>query len=120
MKRIVVSVLTMLFLLSACGGEKGMEAHEAWTRPAAQGGNGAVYFAFHNHSSKADELIGASTDVAEAVEIHESSMNGDVMEMKQVKSVPLEAYADIEFEPGGLHVMLINLKKELKIGDEIE
>ncbi|HEX2996471.1 MAG TPA: copper chaperone PCu(A)C, partial [Anaerolineales bacterium] len=34
--------------------------------------------------------------------------------------VPLEAYADIEFAPGGLHVMLINLKKELKIGDEIE
>ena len=112
--------MTAALFLSACSGEKGIEVHEVWMRPAAQGENGAVYFVIHNHSSEEDELIGISSDIAEAVEMHESKMNGDVMEMNQVESVPLEAYAEIKFEPGGLHIMLVNLKKHVEVGDEIE
>jgi len=112
--------MTAALLLSACSAEIGIEVHEVWMRPAAQGENGAVYFVIHNHSSEEDELIGISSDIAEAVEMHESKMNGDVMEMNQVESVPLEAYAEIKFEPGGLHIMLVNLKKDVKVGDEID
>jgi len=119
-KRILILVLAISLLLSACGAEKGMEVHEVWMRPAAQGENGAVYFVIHNHSSEADEITSVSTDIAQAVEIHESTMNGDVMEMHQLESLPLEAYAEIKFAPGGLHLMLVNLKKDVNVGDEIE
>ena len=95
-----------------------MEVQDAWARPAAQGGNGAVYFAIH--SSAAEELVGISSDVAEAVEMHESKMSGDVMEMRQLQSVPLGAREEMIFEPGGLHVMLVNLKQDLNAGDEID
>ena len=119
-KRLLVCVLAIALLLGGCGtpGEEGVEVREAWARPAAQGGNGAVYFVIR--SPEADEIVGASSDIAEAVEIHRSAMSGDVMEMHHLPSIPLVAGEEVTFEPGGLHIMLVNLKQDLKIGDEIE
>lgn len=120
MQRILVLVLAMSLLLSACGAEKGIEIREAWARPAAQGENGAIYFVIHNDMREADELTGISSDIAEAIEVHESMLNGDVMQMHQLESVPLPAEAEIAFQPGGLHVMLIGIQNDLKIGDQVE
>ena len=120
MNQILVFVLAIVFLFSGCSvpTTKGMEVRDAWIRPAALGGNGAVYFSIR--SAQADELTSISSDVAEAVEMHESMMSGDVMEMHPLQSVPLKANEDVKFEPGGLHVMLVNLKQDLGVGDEIE
>jgi copper(I)-binding protein len=65
-------------------------------------------------------LTGVSSEVAEAVDMHESKMEGDVMQMHPVETVPLQAGAKTTFKPGGLHIMLIGVKKDLKIGEEIE
>jgi periplasmic copper chaperone A len=118
--RILVFTLVIVLLLSGCSAPtaEGVEIQDAWMRPAARGGNGAVYFAIH--SSAAEELIRVSSDVAEAVEMHESKMSGDVMEMRQMQSVPLGAGEEVIFEPGGLHVMLVNLRQDLNAGDEID
>jgi copper(I)-binding protein len=120
--RIFVSVLTIVLLLSGCAApsKAGVEVRDAWTRPAAQGGNGAIYFVIENHSSETLEMIGVESDIAEAAEMHESRMSGDVMEMHQLESVSLEPGAEVIFEPGGLHIMLVGLKQDLKIGDEIQ
>ena len=120
MKRILVSVLAMLFLLSACGADRGIEVREAWARPAMQGGNGAIYFVIQNDAREADEMTGAASDIAEAVEMHETRMEGEVMQMHPMGSVPLPANAKTTFKPGGLHIMLIDMKKDLKVGDEVE
>ena len=120
MKRVLYFALAFILLLSACGPDKGIEVHSAWARPAAQGENGGVYFELHNHGSTPDELTSVSSDVADAVEIHESKMEGDVMKMEMMTSLPINAYADMTFEPGGLHVMLVNLHQELKLDDEFE
>ncbi|HEX9839350.1 MAG TPA: copper chaperone PCu(A)C [Anaerolineales bacterium] len=109
-----------IILFTACGAEKGIEIHSAWMRPAVKGENGAVYFVIHNHSSEGDELIGVSSDIAAAAEMHESKLSGDIMQMNRVESVPLEAFAEIEFAPGGLHIMLVDLKQDVRAGDEIE
>jgi hypothetical protein len=61
-----------------------------------------------------------SSNIAEAVELHESKMSGEVMQMQQVDAIPLERSTEIRFEPGGLHVMLVGLKKDLQVGDEVE
>ena len=110
----------MLFL-SACSAPKGITVREAWIRATKAGENGAIYFVLQNDSTEQDELIGASSDLADAVEIHESSMvtGTDVMQMNQVSSVALDAGSEVTFEPGGLHVMLVGLNKELKVGDVI-
>jgi copper(I)-binding protein len=119
-KQILILVLAGALSFSACGGDKGIEVREAWVRPAAQGENGAVYFVIHNLDPNADTLTGVSSDVADAAEMHESKMSGDVMQMQQLDSVPIERSAEIKFEPGGLHLMLVGLKRDLKVGEEID
>jgi copper(I)-binding protein len=113
-------MLAIAFLVCSCAAPatRGVEVRGVWTRPAAQGGNGAVYFAIS--STAADELVAVDSDVAETVEMHESRMSGDVMEMRQLQSVPLPAGEQVTFEPGGLHIMLVGLKQDLAIGDEFE
>ena len=91
-------------------------------RPTAEGENGAVYFVLQNDSSEPDELIDVSSSIADAVEVHESSMAAgtDVMQMRQVSSVALDADSEVAFGPGGLHVMLVDVKNELKPGNVVE
>jgi len=115
-----VLLLSTAFLLNACGAKEGIEVRDAWARTSVQGMNSAVYFVIQNHNAEADELIGVSSDAADAVEVHESKMEGDVMTMNHVGSVMLEPSAKVEFKAGGYHVMLIGLKQDLKAGDEIK
>jgi len=91
-------------------------------RATAQGENGAVYFVLQNDSREQDELIDVSSNLADSVEMHESSMvvGTDVMEMDQVSSVALDAGSEVTFAPGGLHVMLVGVKNELKVGEVVE
>lgn len=120
MNRILAIVMVGILMLSACNTATGITIAEPWARPAAQGDNGAAYFLLQNHSAWSDELTGVSSDIAEAVEMHESKMEGDVMQMQQLMSVPIQGKASVEFAPGGLHVMLIGLRQDLKVGDEFQ
>jgi copper(I)-binding protein len=120
MKIRFVILLAVFLLLHACSAATGIQIGNPWARPALQDGNGAVYFLLQNNSAAGDELTGVSSDAARAVEIHESKMEGDVMQMRQVPSVPIGGKDSIEFGPGGYHVMLIGLNQELKVGDEIQ
>lgn len=120
MKPIPVFILTVMLSLIACSPESGIDVHGAWARPARQGENGAVYFLIENHTTETHEMIAALSDIAEAVEIHESQMSGDVMQMQRLESVSMGPGAEVVFEPGGLHIMLVGLRQELKTGDEIE
>ena len=124
MKKLLIFVLVGLFLLSACSPaaeEEGtdIEAHDPWARPAFQGGNTAVYLLMHNHSENPDEMTSVSTDIAETAEIHKSQVDANgVIEMIPQASVPLPVDAEIQFSPGGLHIMLTVIKKDLNVGDK--
>lgn len=120
MKPFRMIMLAGLFLLSACSASAGIEVSKAWMRPAAQGGNGAAYFLIQNRSDSADELTGVSSEVAGAVELHESRMEGDVMQMHHAMSVPIDGNTSLEFAPGGWHVMFIVLNRDLNVGDQVE
>lgn len=120
MKKILSMLLASVILLAACSPKEGIEVREAWVRTAAQGSNSALYFVIHNYNATDDELVGVSAEFAEAAEIHESSMVNDVMQMRMVESVPLASGEDVEFASGGLHVMLVGVKEELKVGDTVE
>lgn len=122
MKKFFVLIFMGVFLLTACGvtGTEGtdIEVHDPWARPAFQGMNTAVYFLMHNHSNAGDEILSATTDIAETAELHKSEMgDNDVMQMNLQASVPLPADAEIEFQPGGLHIMLTNISRDLNVGD---
>jgi len=119
MKRIIISIIVVAAVLSACSAPGDMEVHQAWVRPTAQGETAAVYLTIHNHSASDDELVGATATVADAVEIHESKMENDIMQMRMVTSVPIAADEEIVFMPGSFHIMLVNIKEELVLGEHI-
>lgn len=88
-----------------------------WARPADAGTTSAAYFNLLNVGGAEDTLIGASTDVAGLVEIHTMIMNGEVMEMRPLEGGLTVAPGDIAvLEPGGIHVMLMNLPDALEEG----
>lgn len=106
-------------VLNACG-QKTLSVENVWARPGITGGNSAVYFVVNNPTGIADTLLSASTPVTPNAEMHKSKMNENgVMEMQQQDSVQVPARSQVEFQPGGLHVMLINLPQDLNAGETI-
>jgi copper(I)-binding protein len=82
-------------------------------------GTGAVYVTLRNSGTAPDALVGASSEAAEVVELHETIRDGEVMRMRPVGTLALPVGATLEMKPGGLHVMLINLKRALRPGDKV-
>lgn len=118
-KKILVISFIGVFLLSACNAPGDIEIHQAWVHPTAKGENAAVYLTIHNHTKNADELLSISSPVADAIEIHESKMENDVMQMSMLTTLPIAADEEIIFTPGKLHIMLVNIKQELVLGEHI-
>ena len=124
MKKAIFLVLVSLIFLAACQSSKittgVLDIKNAWARPAAAGDNGAVYFVIENGMSQDDKLLSGRTDIASAVELHFSQMDGDHMSMHQHEKIILPAGTAVEFTPGSYHVMLVGLNRELKAGDTFE
>ncbi len=69
-----------------------------------------------NNSATAYALTSVSFSGASVVEIHETSMNEDMMRMRKVSQIDIPANGSAELKPGSYHIMLIGLEKELKTG----
>jgi copper(I)-binding protein len=70
-------------------------------------------------SAKGGTLLGATSPVASSVEMHEMKMEGDVMHMRAIDTLPLPPGRKVEFKPNAYHLMLLGLKHSVKAGDEI-
>jgi hypothetical protein len=81
---------------------------------------GAVYFVVTNDGDADDELIGASSEAAGRLELHETVMEGGQAEMQPVEAIPIPAGGELSFEPGGYHVMLFDLTEPLVVGETIQ
>lgn len=84
-------------------------------------GNGVVYVTITNTGDEDDALIGGETDRAGWVEIHEMVIDGQVARMQPVDGpLVIPAGETVSLEPGGLHLMLINLTEDNRAGDVFE
>lgn len=118
----------LLFVLVGCtavpagdtpaGAASRIVVTDPWAR-AAVTGNSAAYMLIRNNGSAADRLVRAESDVAAAVELHETKMEGGMMKMAPVDGIAVPAGGQVELKPGGLHIMLIGLKRELKAGESV-
>lgn len=81
--------------------------------------NGAVYLVIENKGSEADRLIGASSPVAETVELHEHFNEDGVMKMRPMDGLDIPAKGTRMLKPGGYHIMLIGLLEPLEAGNTI-
>lgn len=98
--------------------QSSVEIKDPWVRAtvAQQKATGA----FMQLTAKADsKLVEAKSPVAGVVEIHEMAMDNNVMKMRQVPGLALPAGKAVELKPGGYHVMLLDLKAQVKEGDVV-
>ncbi len=92
---------------------------DPWVRGAVaqQKATGAF---FQITSASGGRLVAASSPAAGVVEIHEMSMDGDVMRMRALPALELPAGKPVDLKPGGYHVMLMDLKAPLKNGETVD
>jgi copper(I)-binding protein len=79
---------------------------------------GAAYFTLEDVGPSPDRLIRVETPVAAAVELHTHMMHDNVMQMRPVGAIEVHPGTPTVLQPGGLHVMLVDLKAPLKEGDQ--
>lgn len=66
------------------------------------------------------KLVGVKSAAAGAAEVHQMSNAGGVMRMRHVDSLDLPAGRVVKLEPGGYHVMLMDIRRPLKVGERVE
>lgn len=116
--RLALAIATVLILAVACDGADGPVISEARVG-APTGPNAGLYFTVESYGTE-DALLSASTDVAGTVELHETVMGDDgTMGMRPVTSYSLPATGELVLEPGGLHIMLMDVDR-LEAGTTIE
>lgn len=92
-----------------------VEVSNAWARATpGKAENGAAYLTLK--SAVADRLTGASTPLAKKAELHQMTMDGTVMKMRQLSGIDLPAGQPVTLKPGAMHVMLVGLTQPLKVG----
>ena len=96
-----------------------IKVENAYTRATVPGQQVAGGFMKIENKGAADQLISASSPVSGDVQLHEMTMDGNVMKMRQVKEVVVPAGATVELKPGGLHLMFMNIKAPLTAGDTV-
>ena len=112
---VIISLLSII--ISA--GDK-IEVKDAWLRTGAEGLNTALYFKIENNSERPDTLYNVSSDIAHHVMMHETYKKDGMMGMREIKDIIVKPKSSIEFKPGSYHVMVMNLKKDLKKGEKVE
>jgi len=134
----LVPIAIVALLVAACSGAAGdIKISEPWARTSPMvAGAGAAYMTIENKASAADVLLGGSSDVAKAVEVHETvaipagsaapmassgtGTGGSMMGMQKMDRLEIPAGGSVELKPGSYHIMLIGLTRELKAGERID
>lgn len=94
---------------------------QAWSRATPGGAKiGGGYLTIENKGAAADRLIGGSTEIAGKAELHEMAVNNGVMKMRPLdKGLTIEPGKTVKLAPGGYHLMLLDLKRPLKQGEQV-
>ncbi len=109
------TLLRTLLMLAAVGTASAwaqVKVENAWARATVQGQKATGAF-MKLTAPQATRLVAVSTPVAGVSEIHEMKMDGGVMKMRALPALELPANQAVELQPGGYHLMLMDLKAPL-------
>jgi copper(I)-binding protein len=94
-----------------------VDPHARATPPGAR--TGGAYLTIENHGRDNDQLVRASSPIADSTELHAMRMEGNVMRMRGVTAIGVPAGSRMALTPGGYHVMFVGLRKPLVAGDHV-
>ncbi len=95
--------------------------HNPWIREAPPNAKVlAAYMVIENHTDKPFTITGVSSVIFKKIEIHQSSVVDNMMRMEEKPTVTIKAKQKVNFEPGGIHLMLFNPRQALRQDDTVE
>jgi copper(I)-binding protein len=123
-KPLIATILAALVVMASHAGwagqagSGGLRFEQAWARASIGAAKaGAAYLTIVNHGETVDRLVGAATPVAKHAGLHTHLLEEGVMKMRPLEAVEVAPGAPAVFKPGGLHVMLMGLRRPLKEGE---
>jgi len=117
MHRMAIFLAALAFAAGARAAE--LRVSDAWIRLLPGHLPAAGYFTLHNDSGTAAKLVGARSDAFGDVMMHRTVTEGGNARMEGVDAVALPAHGAVRFAPGGYHLMLMQAKPGLKVGDRV-
>ena len=113
-----VTLVVLLFTGLAAQGKR-VAAAESWVKLPSPGETRAMAFvAIENPTMYGIYVTTATSNAAAKVELHDAGQSSDARE-KPVEFISVPAYDRVDMRPGGLHLLLIDLKRPLKEGDTV-
>ena len=93
-----------------------------WVRAMLPGqATGGGYLTIQNTGIVTDNLVSATSPNASLVEIHQMSMDENVMKMRQIiDGLEIPAGGKVELSPGGLHLMFKQVNTPFKVGETVK
>ncbi len=112
------TTLALTLMLFGAAVQAEVNVKDSWVRGTtpAQKATGAF---MEITSSDAASLLSASSPVAGVVEIHTMKMEDGVMKMRAMPKLDLPAGKGVKLQPGGHHIMLMDLRQQMKKGDVV-
>ena len=124
MKHLIHPTIALLFALYFAAAANAQTStasaivvEQPWARATPGGAKaGVAYMSMTNKGATTDRLLSAMTPMADKVQFHEETEDNGVSRMRELQSVDVKPGAKIVFHPGGMHMMLVGLKKPLAEG----
>ena len=116
-------VSALLLLVVGCGQEHTGDpivVRDAWIREPPPRSPAAGYLVIENRGGDPVELVAVATEAAAQAEIHVMEYKDDRMTMRRVAKLEIPAGEEVALKPGGAHLMLMELRRPLRDGDEVE
>ena len=114
---LIFSFCNLLIFSSNLNAEISVENEWARVTPS---GTGSVYMKIKNNGNSEDKLLSASSDKAGMVMIHRSIREGNISKMIHIHDgIAIPGNSEVSLKPGDYHIMLMNLDKNLSLGDKI-
>lgn len=113
---IAAAMLSIFAASAACAGDVTID--DPFARASAGGAKvGAVFMTLKNSGPAADALVAAESPVAARAELHTHIREGEIIRMRPVEAIDVPPGGTVSLQPGGLHVMLIDLRQPLRQGE---
>jgi hypothetical protein len=114
------TLLAVLSLGTSVAFAADVSIEQPFARATPPGQPNSAAFMQLSNKGEATALVAAHSSVANVVELHTHIHDEGVMRMRKIEQIELPAGATTLLEPGGLHVMLIDLKQPLQDGSRID
>ena len=111
-------ILAMLLAVAAPAALAQVEVRDAWIRATVPSARSSGLF-MRIRSAQDAQLVEVRSSVAGVAEIHQMRMDGQMMRMQTVDAIDLPAGQAVNLAAGGYHIMLMDLKRQLKEGETV-